>query len=863
MELIEREEFLASLQRKFESIAGGEGHCILLCGEAGIGKTALIKAFCKKQSAACSIYQGACDDLFTPRPLAPLYDVLWQINKERWPVQPVQEERSALFTNFFQELKTKKEKLLLVFEDIHWADEGTLDFIKFFIRRIDQLPCLFILSYRDNEIHSTHPLRSVLGQLPPDSFTKLVLKPLSKEAVVEMSTRKGYSGEDVYSISAGNPFYVNEILASYSPGIPDNIKNSILAVYERQKQGTKNAWHIWSVIPDGLEVERVGKIKYSVEIDHCFAIGIIIVQHGKVVFKHELYRRTIEESLMPLKRIELNKLMLELFLDSFEEKGEIERILHYAKNANEKKLVVKYALEAAKKAATVGAHKEAAKLYLTAIEHFEENDTNQLADIYEAYAYECYLSNQIKEAIASKEKALNFEKEIVDLEKTAESLLFLSNLWWFDGNRKNAERFTLQAIALLADQPDSATKALSFSNLSQLKMLSDEATECISWGEKAVEIAKELGNEAILSHVWNNMGTAQMLIPSSEQKGLTMLQQSLSIALQHSYYEYAARAYANMGSSSVKIKNYDFAEKILEEGIHYCEERDLDCWTAYLLSYKARLDIEKGNWKDANNTADNLLKNENQCAIIKMAALIVLAKVRMRSGEKEVLALLLEAKAMSFETMELQRIIPCMVALLEYEWITGDPFIEKEDIEQTVVLMQDAGMDVEKAEFAFWMKKVGRYLVPIKEIAEPYDISSAAKALKAATFWEKRGCLYEQALVLFEGKDKDKRKAITMIQHVGATAVYEKMKQEMKNIGIKHIPRGIRNSTRSNAAFLTVREMDILKLMREELQNKEIAAQLYISAKTVDHHISSILLKLDANSRSKAVTRAVQMGILK
>ncbi|MBC7535229.1 MAG: AAA family ATPase, partial [Ferruginibacter sp.] len=386
MALIEREGIMASLQKHVENVAAGEGHCILLCGEAGIGKTALVKAFCKQQADECSIYQGACDALFTPRPLAPLYDVLWQVNKERWPVPPSGEERSVLFVNFFQELGTKRGKLLLVFEDIHWADEGTLDFIKFFVRRIDQLPCLFILTYRDNEIYSKHPLRNVLGQLPADSFTKLGVTPLSKQAVVEMATKKGYSGEDVYSISGGNPFYVNEILASYSPGVPDNIKDSILAVYERQREGTKNAWQIWSVMPEGLEVDRVAKIKLSWGIDHCFAIGVIIVQNGKVVFKHELYRRTIEESLTPLKRIELNKIMLELFLDSFEEKGEIERILHYAKNANEKKLVVKYAPEAAQKAALIGAHMEASKLYITAIEYFEGNDTNQLAQFHKAYA---------------------------------------------------------------------------------------------------------------------------------------------------------------------------------------------------------------------------------------------------------------------------------------------------------------------------------------------------------------------------------------------------------------------------------------------------------------------------------------------
>jgi ATP/maltotriose-dependent transcriptional regulator MalT len=862
MELIERDGLLASLRQIFQNVAGGEGHCVFISGEAGIGKTALVKAFCKEQADDCSIYMGACDALFTPRPLAPLYDILWQVNKDRWPIAAANEDRSAFFTSFFQELHTKKGKLLIVFEDIHWADEGTLDFIRFFARRISFLPCLFILTYRDDEIHSGHPLQNVLGQLPPDSFSKLMVTPLSKQAVVKMATHKGYNGEEVYSISEGNPFYVNEILASYSPGVPDSIKDSILSVYERQKQGTKNAWQVWSIMPEGLEIERVPKIKLSMDIDHCFAISVIIVQNGKVVFKHELYRRTIEESLTPFKRIALNKMMLELFLKDFEEKGEIERILHYAKNANEKELVVKYAPLAARKAALIGAHKEASKLFLTAIEYCETNDTDLLVELYGSYAHECYLSNQIKNAIVYEEKALHIWLEKMQTNQAGNSLCFLSRLWWFEGNRKKSEDFALRAVELMKEQPSPDANAMVFSNISELKMLSGESTESMSWGDKAIAMAKELDDKEILCHALNNVGSVQMRIASFKETGVELLQQSLEIALNNSYHEAAARAYTNLASNALKMKKYLAAKKAVEDGMRYCEEKGLDLWGTYMSSLNARLNLETGNWTAAYTIANDLLLNEGQPAIVRITALIVAATVTTRQGEHDVLSLLLEAKAKAFETKELQWVIPSMVALLEYEWLSAKPIIQKGDIDQTLALIQETDTNSKENEFAFWMWKAGRQRVPVNEIKEAYGIGSAERALKAAAAWENLGCPYEQALALFEGNDDDKRKAIGIVHELGATVVYKKMKQQMRHLNIKNIPRGIRKSTRSNAAFLTSREIDVLQLIRQGLQNKEIAAQLFISAKTVDHHISNLLFKLDASSRSKAVTEAVRLGIL-
>lgn len=865
MELIERENFLALLQTQLKNIETGEGHCVFVSGEAGIGKTALVKAFCKQQQDDCMLYQGACDALFTPRPLAPLYDIIWQVNKHLWPASYTIKECSELFLKFFHELSHQKEKILIVFEDIHWADEATLDFIKFFSRRITQLRCLFILTFRDDEINPRHPLRNVFSDLSPDTFTRMQLTPLSKEAVYKLADEKGYDAENVYSISGGNPFYVNEILASYSPGIPDNIKDAILSVYDRQEEGTKNAWEICSVIPEGMEINRFAKIKscWDEILDHCFALKIIIVKNDRVIFKHELYRRTIEASLSSFKRIALNKKILELFLASFEEEGEIERIVQYAKHANESNLVVKYAPLAARRAASVGAHIEASKLFLTAIEFTEGDNEDQLMQFYEAYAYECYLTNQVKEAIIYTGKLLPILKEKADIEKTGNCLRFLSRLWWLDGNRENAESFAEQAINSLNSQPLSHAKAMAFSNMSQLKRLFDQSAESIAWGEKAIAIARELNDEEALSHALNNVGSVQMNLRSSKQKGIELLQESLAISLKNSFHEHAARAYSNMGCNTVKLKDYAFAKKILDEGIQYCEERDLDSWRLNMLSLKAQLNLETGDWNKAYCIADNLLKNQDKPCAFKIGALIVMGTIKMRRGVDDAYVLLLQAKTKAFETMELQRIIPSLIALLEYEWLTGKTSINTEDLDRITGTIEQSVNTVDNNEFVFWLGKARKQYLQLKKTYEGYELDTVTRAQKAAALWENSGNLYTQALALSEGSEEDKKNALLIFQQLGAAAVSEKIKMEMRAVGIKKIPRGLRESTRTNPAQLTNRELDVLQLLQKGNQNKEIAGTLFISPKTADHHISSILFKLDVNSRSKAVMEANRLGIIK
>ncbi|HTL06707.1 MAG TPA: LuxR C-terminal-related transcriptional regulator, partial [Chitinophagaceae bacterium] len=651
---------------------------------------------------------------------------------------------------------------------------------------------------------------------------------------------------------------------SYSEGIPDTIKNAVLAVYHRSAEATRNIFDLLSVAPNGCELTYLETIApgYSTAIASSVEKKILLVEAGKIAFKHELYRRTIEASLSPLKRMALNKSILTLLLARMDPEEQVERIIHHARHANAYAVIAQYAPIAAQQAAGVGAHIEASKLYLTAIEHYHGEDTALLTSLFEGYAYECYLSNQVSAAIAYTCKALKVWQAQANNEKTGNALRFLSRLWWLDGNRRKAEEFAQQAIEVLHAAPASSATSMAFSNMSQLKMLTGDAAGCISWGQQAIAIAAALNDEEIRCHALNNLGSVQMRIQSSSQKGIALLQESLSIALQNGYEEHVARAYNNLGINGVAIKEYTIAQKAFEEGIQYSKDKDLDSFTNYMFSWNAKRLLEQGHWEEAYRAAEDIVSKGFQLPAASICAMDVLATIKMRRGDADALALLQQAKTKAFQAKDLQGIISSVISLLEYEWITGTQVLDKEAYQQSVAMVMQLHDFFDYNDFTFWLGRARNHHLTLRPLHPAYQLQGANAATNAARLWQQWGCPYEEALSIFETNEAGQRKAINLLQQLGAVAVCEKLKLRMRSAGIRKIPRGRRKTTLSNTAMLTSREMDLLPLMKEGLQNKEIASRLYISAKTVDHHISSILFKLDVNTRNKAVTEALRQQII-
>ncbi len=881
--LLEREDSLALLNLAFANAQNGAGQCVFVLGEAGIGKTSLVRNFMRQHDAQSLQLTGACDALFTPRPLAPVYDLVAQLNEDWAPDVHSIASRAELFDRLLYALSHQPKTVILFFEDIHWADEASLDFVKFIVRRMAAVRCLFIMTYRDDEIKSDDPLHALAGDLPRDLIHRISLKPLSLDSVRKMGRRVEIGDVDsgqVYQVTAGNPFYVNELLENYSPGIPANIKDSILSVYKRQSPDTRELWQLLSVIPEGTDLGELFRFDPSLHaaIDDSLSRNILVSRNGKVFFKHELYRRTIEDSLSVMKRSELNKRVIETFLPSFQVARQYARIVHYARNAGNKALVLEYAPMAAQQAIDVAAHLQASGLYLAAIEAKVAMRAASSAEaagaihsggginvaLYIAYAYECYLTNQIAEAIKYEELVLPIFRAANDIEQVGDHLRFLSRLWWYHGNREHAERYGWEAIRMLEPLPMSRAKAMAASNMSQLKMLSGETGLSVEWGTRAIDMARQLQDYEVLSHALNNVGTAQWNAGISEELAEKQLQESLQLALQHDYQEHAARAFTNLVNNYLVSKNYEQAKTILAEGIAYCERYDLDTWLRYKLNLKASLLLEVGEWDQAIIVSQKILDTRKQPAMNKIGALVTAGTVAMRRGDEGALNWLLEAKSLAIVTDEHQRVIPVLRALLEYEWLTGEHVLNDEEIANGIKMVQRINEIGKNSAFVYWLaKNRPDTVLPDIQLFDAYQWMMNGDVVRSAERWSAIGCPYEVALSYAGGDGTQIKQAMTILQDMCAARTIAKLKGDLRTEGAQVIPRGSRISTRKNPGQLTNRELEILLLLKEGSSNKEIAQKLFVSPKTVDHHISSILFKIDAPSRGKAVSEALRLGIIK
>ncbi len=855
--LLERVEAIDWLANAFAEARRG-GLLVAVTGEAGIGKTSLLRQFADTHRHVADVRWGVCDPLATQRPLAPLVDVAAGAAWLELLEQP--DGRSLVFDALLRDLTVSGRTPIVVVEDVHWADDATLDLLIFLRRRVATTKALLVISYRDDELGPSHPLRHVIGELVSRASRRFRLPPLTVAAVAQMASGAAVDPVELYRVTAGNPFFVVETLAEPAAKVAMTVRDAVMARARHLGAKARLALEVVAIAPAGVEIALVERLAGASvdDLDDCIEHGILAADGSHLTFRHELARRAWLDGLSAVRLQHLHLETLHALESGDHGSTDSALLAHHAIGAADSGAIATHVPGAARRAAALGAHREAARHYAAALTAANRMSNEDRAQLFADYAYQCYLTDQLDAAIGAQTEALAIWRSAGNHCSEGNGLRFLSRLTWFAGRNADAMRHANAAIEVLQTFHGTPDLAMAFSNVSQLHMVASDSDDAVLWGEKAIAIAEDLHDNAVLAHALNNVGTA--LMDQHNPRGQAMLERSLSISRCHQLHEHTARAYTNLASNFVRARAYDAGAEVLQRGIEFCIDEDLDTWRVYMSVWLARERFERGRWDEAVDLATAVIEREGVAPVTLVGALVVVGGVRARRGDPEVWPVLDRALRLAEGTGELQRLAPTVAARAEAAWLAGDPHRVDDEVVSTLALARDRGDRWATGELALAAYRAGR-LPSVAGCAEPFRLQIEGRVEAAAAAWDAIGCPYEAADCRGDSDDPDVVAAsLRELTALGARARARQLADRLRALG-RPVPRGANSRTRTNAGGLTDREVEVALLLADGNTDKEIADQLVISRKTVGHHVSHVLTKLGARNRSEAASIVARWSV--
>jgi class 3 adenylate cyclase/tetratricopeptide (TPR) repeat protein len=787
-ELLERSEAFSTLSGSLADVAKtGQGRLHLVSGEAGIGKSILLKRFCDAHRGSARILWGACDPLFTPRPLGPLLDIAEVAGGELSDIVHDGGTPYAVATALMRELGSRATTIV-VLDDVQWADEATLDVVALLGRRVDTVPALVLLSYRSDEVvDRAHPLRMVLGSLATGpGVQRLEMEPLSRNAVAQLAEAHGVDADELFAKTAGNPFFATEALAAGEEQLPHTVRDAVLARAARLSAPAAALVDAVAIAPPYVELWLLEALAGAdIEaLGECLASGVLRQAQDGVTIRHELARLAVAESLPPNRRLLLHRKALAALADPPAGSPDLERLAHHAEAAGDNSAVLRYAPAAARRAAALGAHREASEQYARALRFADGLTPEERADLLDHFSHECYLTDQADEAIEALKGAIECHRQLGDARKEGDSVRKLANILWCPGRTAEAGKAAQEALRVLEQLPPGHELAMAYATAASLRKDSDDVAGALAWAGKAVDLAERVEDTDALVHALNTIGTTEAF--SGNPRGREKIERSLELAERADAPEHVGRAFIHLVWVGTRNRNYELADQYLDRGLAYLTPRGLDLWRFYLLAFRARIELDRGRWSEAADTASVVFQKRVISTFPRILALVVLGLVRARRGEPDAHSLLDDALALAQPSGELLRIAPAAAARAEAAWLAGDRGGVHRATENAYQLTLRQGVAWPIGELAQWRWRAGLQTDVPPGAAEPYAIQMSGNWARAAELWTEIGCPYEAALALADADDDDAlRRALAELQRLGAAPAAEIVARRLHERGIR------------------------------------------------------------------------------
>ena len=852
MELLEREEALAALTAARDAAARGAGRAVFVTGEPGIGKTSLVGEFLRALGPRARVLIGTCDDLSVPRPLGPIRDLAGGVS-------PALEKALAagdaheVQTLLVAELELPPRPTVLVLEDVHWADDATFDAVTVLGRRIGGLPALVVLTFRSGEAPPGHPRHATLGSIRAADSVVIELAPLSEGAVASLA---GDDAGAVYAATGGNPFYVTEIIASRgSDELPPSIANAVVGRAARLEEDARRLVELVSVVPGRVRTSLLDAVMpaWVDAAEEPERRQLLEVDPTHVRFRHELARHAVRSSLPIATRRRLHGLIVEALVASAADPADI---VHHAEAAGARDVVAEYALVAARRAAAVGANREAHSHYRRALDFVERLPPPERAGLLEEAAASAYAVQRLDRAFEAIEAAIAIYAGLGDEASVGRCKRMLSRLQWYAGDGALARATALEAVASLEPLGESVELASAYSVVAQLAMLQEDSEPALAWGERALDLATRLGDEATRAHALVNLGTTRVQLDPDE---IELLFEAHAVADRAGDRHEATRSLINAAYTLMCWIRPEGARRVAERALAYAEAHEVYTLASYTATVLGWLQLRAGAWEKAERGAQREI--DRDITVAQLLAKTVLAELAVRRGDPDAADRLADIAAQAGRADELQRIAPVVELEAERALLAGRPVPTERFEELSGRMHQGWGA----THMVAWAAVAGVEMAPLPDLPAARSPAHAAMARRdwrgAADAFGEVGWDYDRALMLSLLDDEASlAEALATARRLGAEPLAGRVVRRMRRLGLR-VPQGPREATRANPAGLTPRQLEVLRLLVEGLANAEIAKRLVVSQRTVEHHVAAVLAKLGAASRLEAARRAAEMGL--
>jgi DNA-binding CsgD family transcriptional regulator len=866
-QLIERDTELASLALWWAEAVRGTGRLVLVGGEAGAGKTAVIEEFVRRADGA-RVLRGAAEPLSTPAPLGPVRDMADDASGDLRGLLAGRNDPADVRRGFLAELRSVPTATLVVLEDAHWADDATFDLLRYLGRRLERCRAMVVITYRSDEVGPRHPLRVLAGDLATLAVVRrLVVPMLSREAVARLAAGSGVDPGELHRRTGGNAFFVTQVLAdgwvAASTAVPGTVRDAVLARAARLSPAARAALDALACIgPRAVPplVEAVAGTSAGA-LDECVDRGLLIAQGaGALGFRHELVRVALDEALPPAQATELHRRVLAVLEARPDERVEAAQLAYHAQRAGDLAAVRRLTRTAAERAAAHGAHSEAVEHYCRALEVSDAAALPDRAALFEALGQQRHLADDLEGALRAWQDAVATWRSVGDVRRQAGALVRLAiTAFHLVHAISLGSAATADAVRLLDGLPPGPEFAMACVASGKLAAMEFRNADAVAWGERLSVVAAEAPPAVrAMGLLTTGIGRAQ----DGDPTGLDLIADCIRLATAAGAEEEAGLGYFWLQLICVTRRWYRHLDRWYPEALAFTEDHGQEIWRQWLRAFQARALLDRGRWEEAELLAADVLHSAGVDDGRKMMSMVVLGRLRVRRGEPEPVRLLEQVHlTMSAAEPVVGWMIGSAAGLAEAAAYAGDAVrvraITQPALGRAAVQREPWSL----GELTYWLSFADEPVDPPADAAEPYRLQLAGCWAEAAAAWRRIGCPYEAALALADsGEVNAMGEALATFDRLGARPMRDVIARRLRRLGVRHVPRRP-SSGHGRKDGLSAREREVLALVADGLRNAEIAQALFLSIRTVEHHVAAVLRKLNLPDRMAAARYARHHGV--